>query len=107
MSLETNQDTPLAKAVRTAGSQSAFGRWINRRQSTVYGWLKENKPLPAEHVLEVERLSGVSRHELRPDIYPQDNPSAANGTPVASVAPTPIAVSCERNAILPIGRAHD
>jgi DNA-binding transcriptional regulator YdaS (Cro superfamily) len=25
--------------------------------------------VPAERVLEVEQLSGISRHELRPDVY--------------------------------------
>jgi hypothetical protein len=28
------------------------------------------KSLPAEHVLAVEAATGISRHELRPDIYP-------------------------------------
>jgi DNA-binding transcriptional regulator YdaS (Cro superfamily) len=26
--------------------------------------------VPAERVLAVERISGVSRHDLRPDLYP-------------------------------------
>lgn len=25
--------------------------------------------VPAERVLEIERLSGISRHELRPDVF--------------------------------------
>ena len=28
--------------------------------------------VPAERVLAVERLTGVSRHDLRPDLYPQE-----------------------------------
>lgn len=107
MSLETHQDTPLAKAVRVAGSQSAFGRWIKRRQSTVFGWLKDGKPLPAEHVLVVERLSGISRHELRPDIYPQNDTLSTNGTTVAAVPGSGDRVSCERDAILQSGADHD
>lgn len=27
---------------------------------------------PVQHVLNIERLTGVPRHELRPDIYPPD-----------------------------------
>jgi DNA-binding transcriptional regulator YdaS (Cro superfamily) len=30
--------------------------------------------VPAERVLEVERATGVSRHELRPDLYPVEVP---------------------------------
>ncbi|MND81871.1 hypothetical protein D3C80_736810 [compost metagenome] len=29
------------------------------------------KKVPAERVLEVERITGISRHELRPDVFGQ------------------------------------
>lgn len=35
------------------------------------------KQVPAERVLEVERVSGVSRHRLRPDLYPASQETAA------------------------------
>lgn len=31
------------------------------------------KRVPAERVLDVERITGIPRHELRPDIYPAPN----------------------------------
>ncbi|MDB5584857.1 MAG: repressor [Bradyrhizobium sp.] len=34
------------------------------------------KQVPAERVLEVERVSGVSRHRLRPDLYPEQETAA-------------------------------
>ena len=68
MALEHESDSALARAVRLAGSQSAFGRLIGKRQSTVHEWLKANA-LPPEHVLTVERETGISRHDLRPDVY--------------------------------------
>lgn len=34
----------------------------------IYGWLWRGW-IPAERCLEVERLTGVSRYELRPDVY--------------------------------------
>lgn len=37
-------------------------------KSTVTRWLQHR--IPAERVLDVERITGVARHELRPDIYP-------------------------------------
>jgi len=93
MSIDKQPCAPLATAVRKAGSQSAFGRIIGKRQSTVRYWLEHELPLPAEHVLTVERELSISRHTLRPDIYPVDHGAngvhcggglAANGTPVES-----------------------
>lgn len=80
MALEHDSDSPLALAVRKAGSQSAFGRLLGTRQSTVRDWLLANR-LPAEHVLLVERETGVPKEELRPDIYPPDLNAGAIPTP--------------------------
>lgn len=77
MAIEHHTDSPLARAVRAAGSQSAFGRIVGRNQSTVHDWLSLEKPLPAEHVLTVEAATGISRHDLRPDIYPREAATAA------------------------------
>jgi DNA-binding transcriptional regulator YdaS (Cro superfamily) len=44
---------------------SRFG--VNK--STVLRW--EEERVPAERVLDVERETGVPRHELRPDLYPE------------------------------------
>lgn len=63
----------LERAVEKAGSQSAFARLIGVSQPTVWAWLNEGKSLPAEHVLKVEADTGISRHDLRPDIYPREN----------------------------------
>lgn len=72
MGIEQHSTSPLAEAVRRAGSQSAFARLIGKRQSTVSDWLRLDRPIPAELVITVERETGVSRHNLRPDIYPVD-----------------------------------
>lgn len=72
MGIEAAIESPLAEAVRHCGSQSAFARLIGRGQASVHEWLKSGKPLPAQHVLTVEAATGVSRHDLRPDIYPRD-----------------------------------
>lgn len=58
------------RAIDCAGGQSAFGRLIGRPQSTVWEWVDRRKPLPSEYVLKVEAATGISRHDLRPDIYP-------------------------------------
>jgi len=60
----------LSAAVHRCGSQSAFARLCGVSQTAVWKWLQSGKRLPAEYVLVVERETGVSRHLLRPDIYP-------------------------------------
>lgn len=76
----SNDPTPfeaLKTAVSRAGSQTAFANFIGVKQSTVWKWLQCEKPLPAEYVLKAEQKTGVSRHLLRPDIYPIDHPPFA------------------------------
>ncbi|MBD59037.1 MAG: cytoplasmic chaperone TorD [Citromicrobium sp.] len=78
MALEHESSTGLALAVRTAGSQTAFADVIRRRQSTVHNWLRGGKELPAELVFEVEAKLGISRHDLRPDLYPREDTAEAS-----------------------------
>lgn len=59
-----------------AGSESQMARDLDVSQPTVWRWINQSKQLPAEHVLTAERLYYVSRHDLRPDIYPRDYPPA-------------------------------
>ncbi|HZV57723.1 MAG TPA: YdaS family helix-turn-helix protein [Sphingobium sp.] len=63
----------LQEATALAGGQSAIARICGVRQPSVWKWLQSSKRLPAEHVLKVEAETGVSRHLLRPDIYPFDH----------------------------------
>ncbi|MXO66271.1 transcriptional regulator [Altericroceibacterium endophyticum] len=70
-----HQITPfeaLKRACEVAGGQSALGRICGVGQPAVWKWLQSAKRLPAEHVLKVEAETGVSRHFLRPDIYPRE-----------------------------------
>lgn len=55
-----------------AGSDSQMGRDLGIPQSTMWRIINQSKQLPAEHVLKAERLYGVCRHHLRPDIYPRE-----------------------------------
>lgn len=63
----------LARAVDLIGGQSAMGRLIGVSQASVWRWVDLEKHLPAEHVLKVEAATGVSRHDLRPDLYPRED----------------------------------
>lgn len=73
MGIEHRLDTPLAEAVRIKKGQSSFGRLVGRSQSTVYDWLRNNTPLPAEYCLLVERETGVPCWRLRPDVFLPDH----------------------------------
>lgn len=57
--------TPLERAVAVLGSSSELARKLGVTPSAVLQWEK----VPPSRVLEVERHTGISRHELRPDIF--------------------------------------
>lgn len=64
----------LARALAAFdNNQSKFAEAIGTSQQLVSYWVRNNKELPAEFVLETERQTGISRHELRPDIYPRED----------------------------------
>lgn len=76
----------LREAIEVIGSQSATARLLKVTQGAVSKWLSGKKPLAAEHVLAVEAATGVSKHRLRPDIYPVGI-AATCSAPGADLAP--------------------
>ena len=61
----------LKKACEVAGGQKRLADRIGTRQGQVWYWLSKSKRgVPAEFVLPIERETGVSRSELRPDLWP-------------------------------------
>lgn len=66
----------IESAVAIAGSQSELARRIGVRQGYVWKWLRSGR-IPAERVIAIEAATGISRHELRPDIYPIADQQAA------------------------------
>lgn len=60
----------LQKAIKIAGGYSALGRRLKINRQAVSQWIKA----PAERVLSIEEATGaqISRHDLRPDLYPRD-----------------------------------
>ena len=59
--------TPITKALRIVG-MSDMAKELGLTRAAVYSWKKKNK-IPAQHILKVEALSGISRYDLAPDIY--------------------------------------
>lgn len=87
-------------AVDRAGSQSGFERKTGMAQQRVSYALKHGKHLPGEFVLKAEAATGVSRHALRPDLYPRNLPDGAHS---AAVGQRGTDVSCDRNVVLQRG----
>ena len=65
----------LQKLLQSGLTRREIAEQIGVDKSTVTRWCQFR--VPAERVLEVERITGVPRHELRPDIYPAPAPSEA------------------------------
>ena len=74
--MNTSPLTALQDAVAKAGGQTALARAIGKTQGHISQWLRREY-VPAEEVLKIEAATGVSRHDLRPDIYPRENGEAA------------------------------
>lgn len=86
------------EAVAIAKTQTAFGRAAGLLQQTVSNLLRRGDLLPPEAVIPTEKAFGISRHVLRPDIYPPAE--AAVSSPAVDVAVEAGAsiVSCDRSA---------
>lgn len=75
------------KAVDIVGGQVAFANLVGVTQGAVSKRLKDRRPLQAENVLAVEEATGISRHDLRPDIYPREAGAAAGDDRIEGVRP--------------------
>ena len=69
-----NPLSALLQAIKIAGGQSALARSCGVKQQTIGVWIKTGR-VPAARVLQVEKaIAGkISRHDLRPDIYPRSD----------------------------------
>lgn len=59
----------LERAFRQAGTRTRLAEQLGITLQAVSQW----KICPANRVLQVERITGVPKHELRPDYYPPEN----------------------------------
>lgn len=73
MNISESMRSALSEAIEKADGQTAFAQLISTAerpvsQQLVSYWLKKGE-LPAELVLRVEFLTGISRNALRPDVF--------------------------------------
>jgi DNA-binding transcriptional regulator YdaS (Cro superfamily) len=64
----------VREAQRAAGNGSILADRLGLTRQAVYQWDK----VPANHVLRVEEVTGIPRHKLRPDLYPEARELAAS-----------------------------
>ena len=57
-------------AVKAFGTRAALAEALGIQRTAPYQW----KQVPSKRVLEIEAKSGgaVTRHEMRPDLYPRE-----------------------------------
>lgn len=69
-----DKPTPIERAIDAAGSQQALADLLGIKGPSVYEW-RQRGQVPAGRVLAIEAATGVSRHDLRPDVF---GPAPAN-----------------------------
>ncbi|MGT2513439.1 YdaS family helix-turn-helix protein [Sphingomonas panni] len=80
------------------GNLSAIARRIGTSQQRLWYRLDKGYDCPAELVLPLERETGVSRHVLRPDLYPTSSADLPGDVApgAAAVAPNRAEFSVDR-----------
>lgn len=74
--LDMTNTEALQKAIDRAGGQNQLAKICNTSQPRIWNWLnRDAQKVPAEYVLVIEKATGVSRSDLRPDLYPVDETS--------------------------------
>lgn len=66
--------TAVKIAAEKIGGVVALARKLGVKHPSLHNWTR----VPDRHCLEIEKLSGISRHDLRPDIFGPAK-EAANG----------------------------
>lgn len=61
------------QAVSIVGSQDKMATVCGKQQPAISKRIKANKPAEPEEVLPIEAATGISRHDLRPDLYPRES----------------------------------
>jgi TorA maturation chaperone TorD len=76
---DTMRDPGLAKALEVAGGVRALARSLGVSQPAISMW----KRVPVDRVAEVESVTGISRADLRPDIFGLEPMHQADPTNIA------------------------
>lgn len=58
-------DRALKQAIEEMGGYRSLARALGISHQAIVGW----KRVPSERILQVEKVTGIPREELRPDLY--------------------------------------
>lgn len=58
----------LQRAIDKVGGPSAFAKRLAISRQALWKWGRVRR-VPADRLVQIERVSGVPREELRPDLY--------------------------------------
>jgi DNA-binding transcriptional regulator YdaS (Cro superfamily) len=58
----------IDRAAEVVGSRTKLAKIMGVSQSCITQW-DRRKRIPAARVIEIEKITGISRHVLRPDIF--------------------------------------
>ncbi len=93
MSEQDEMRDALRRAIQRAGGPTVVGRHFSISQQAVGQW----DICPPARVLGLERISGVSRHDLRSDMYPVELGTVAHLSGSGHSAAE--SVACERDGL--------
>lgn len=66
-----NSTSPLHRyRIERGLTLEAMAALFGVQKAAVWKW--ERKRVPADKALKVEAVTGISRHDLRPDLYPRE-----------------------------------
>jgi len=86
--METESQRLAVEAFRLAheraGGHSALARICGCTPGNIKQLIDRGSQLPSRFVLKTEAKTGVSRHDLRPDLYPREDPPAHPSAPNSS-----------------------
>lgn len=72
LAYDRNMDNILEQAIKKAGGTAVLARSLGIRTQAISQWDR----VPPARVLDVERITGISRHDLRPDIFGEKKDAA-------------------------------
>lgn len=76
----------ITRAVEAMGGQIPLAQRLGVNHSLISQWVTGRLNVAARHVLTIEEATGVSRHELRSDVFgpaPQESDRAATQSEAA------------------------